>query len=273
MPEVPPISPTSTTEKPAAPTATNDPAAPVTEPSKTYAGKYTSVEDLEKGYVELEKKLGQAKPSPSGKSAGIAPIEAPKADDDFDTSTLIDRAGLDPEEVVQSWKDNGGKLTDEQYAALRKVNPALGRKMVNDYMRVMADNAELQQIRVDRAVTEAESVAGGKTQLETLRQWYAANGDASQRDRLNGMLKGNPSFYPDYVRIIAQAHAAAVQSGGARPLIGGGSTAAQGGIPATAKEFSELTSAAARGDAGAIARLKNMPEEQFAASMSKLMNT
>lgn len=228
------------------------------------------VADVISSYKSLESKLGAPKPAPAAAPA-IAPIEPPAPDDEAGMSTMLDRAGLKAEALAETWK-SGGKLSDEQYAALKKVGVTRG--MANEYLGMVHETADARQWRVDRAISEAESVAGGKQQLETLRQWAGSGGVATDRlARLNAQLKNDPGFYPDYIRLIATEHQTAVGAGKAQPIIGGNRAPVSTGIPKDSREMAALTAAAARGDADAISRIKSMSEEDFAAFVTKQMNS
>lgn len=197
---------------------------------KLLAGKYKTVEDLEKSYIELQKKLGQkAQPKPDAKQddpLAITP-DAPEVPDDAGIDSVVVRAGLDIAELTESWEKDG-KLSDEQYRAFRKVNSGYTRKVVDDFIRGQQAVAMLYNQQVDKATKEAEKVVGGADQLQNLREWAKSNVDKGRLERLNKMLKGDPGFYPEYIRLLAEDHRQAVGAGKANPLIADGSAAASG---------------------------------------------
>lgn len=261
------IAPVTPSPAPAAPQNTPAPSPDGQKP-RLYAGKYSSVEDLEKSYDELQKKLGSTK---AAAAPSIAPIEPPAPDDEAGMADIISRAGLNLDELAARVREHG-KPTDEQYAALKKVGVTRG--MANEYLGMVKETVDARQWRVDRAISEAESVAGGKHELETLRQWAGAGGiDAARLNRLNAQLKNDPAFYPDYIRLVAQEHAKSVQAGGAKPLIGSGAPASTGGLPSDPKELRALVTAFNRGDPGAIGRVKSIPDDQWLTAISRLMNS
>ena len=105
-------------------TATKDEAlvteAQGQEPVK-FAGKYDSVQDLEKGYEELQKKLGSQeesdKPEASeSKEEEAAPANASEIYGEYIGSRL-DEAGVDYQGMNTKWQETG-KLDDDDYKAL-----------------------------------------------------------------------------------------------------------------------------------------------------------
>ena len=86
-----------------------------------FAGKYESVEDLEKGYAELQKKLGSQeegdKPEVSeSKEEEAAPANASEIYGEYIGSRL-DEAGVDYQGMNTKWQETG-KLEDDDYKAL-----------------------------------------------------------------------------------------------------------------------------------------------------------
>ena len=86
-----------------------------------FAGKYESVEELEKGYAELQKKLsgeGEGdKPEVSeSKEEEAAPANASEIYGEYIGSRL-DEAGVDYQGMNTKWQETG-KLDDDDYTAL-----------------------------------------------------------------------------------------------------------------------------------------------------------
>ena len=80
------------------------------EPPKL-AGKFASKEELEKAYLELEKKLGSPKKEE-------APVD-PSSVDQNKAEEIAKGAGLDINQM-QQWYSQNGQLSEEHYKALEK---------------------------------------------------------------------------------------------------------------------------------------------------------
>ena len=107
---------------------------PCQEPAK-FAGKYASVEDLEKGYAELQKKLsgeGEGdKPEVSeSKEEEAAPANASEIYGEYIGSRL-DEAGVDYQGMNTKWQETG-KLEDDDYKALEGAG--FSKDMVEAYL-------------------------------------------------------------------------------------------------------------------------------------------
>ena len=85
-----------------------------------FAGKYESVEELEKGYAELQKKLsGQEETTEEvseSKEEEAAPTNASEIYGEYIGSRL-DEAGVDYQGMNTRWQETG-KLEDDDYTAL-----------------------------------------------------------------------------------------------------------------------------------------------------------
>lgn len=275
-------------DTPTAPPTPPTPPAPPTPPPVKFAGKYDTPEALEKGireirtktgfeplpdslkligdgglyadaaaaereYKRMESLIGAAKPT---KTADLS-IETPTPDAEFDVPTLVNKAGLRLDEL-QAQFSTSGDLTQDQYAAIRKVRPGLTNGDIKAMARGMVAEAALRAQAMEKVVTEAQQIAGGEQQLTLLRAWAAQNITPERLQRLNSQVKADPAFYPDMVRLLTAEHSAAVGAGKAQPLIGG--TAANGAVaPPSPAEYKDLERRAMSGDKSAIARIMAMP--------------
>ena len=95
---------------------------------KLYAGKYKDAQELEKAYVELQKKLGEGGETASAEEQ---PDEKPKFSEG---ATLITDAS-------KEYFDNGNKLSDE---TLAKFSSMSSQDLIKAYLEVQS-NPEYQQ--------------------------------------------------------------------------------------------------------------------------------
>lgn len=138
------------------PQTEGQPAETQTE-ERTYAGKFKSVEELEKGYTELQKKLGAPREDVSiERNAPTAAV--PEVED------ALNSAGLTFEDIESSVARNG-KPTEDQYKALAKAG--LPRGAVD---RIVKAETVLRTSIVDAAY----NAAGGEENFRQLQQWAAS---------------------------------------------------------------------------------------------------
>ena len=150
--------------------------------ARVYAEKYQSVEDLEKGYMELQQKFSAARPSTH----------------DMTIEGVMDAAGLSAEDVVTNF-NNDGQLSDNQYSALS--NLGFSRQVVDEYLQGRKAVAQNGEYALDTMRRNAEELAGGKEQLEGLLNWasnhYKENPE--EIDRLNERIQ-DPQQYKSVIK-------------------------------------------------------------------------
>ena len=142
------------------------------------AGKYENAQELEKAYIELQKKLGE-----DGKE------EVPEAEDQSESEEVLQE---EPEEsskelspaaqLITSASDeyysNEGKLTPE---TLEKFSSMSSKELVEAYMQVQSnlpqqsnqDSADIS----DAVVNEVKNYVGGDEAYTTMIKWAGENLD------------------------------------------------------------------------------------------------
>jgi len=238
-------------------------AAEQQQQARLLAGKFKSVEDLEKSYLELQKKLGQrsqqkGKDTPKG-------LEIPKPSDEVPSSVsdLLRAIGKDEATILQEWAEGRGRLKDETYIAL--AAKGFGRGLVDEVIRAKAAEYRDAQARQELIAQRAAELAGGQEQLQTLLAWAGQNLPDYRIQDLNERLARESSYEGAIVEIMTEYNKA-VGAGKASPLISGGTTPpASGAGCRTPEEYLELirqiNSAGGKPTPEQIAKLANTPRE------------
>ena len=132
------------------------------------AGKYKSAEELEKAYVELQKKLGESKEEDTEQaSAEEKSEEKPQLSDN---ASLITSAS-------DEYYANGNKLSDETMA---KFSSMSSQDLIKAYMEV-SQNPEFQQQGAPPAeittaqINQIKNSAGGEQQYAQIVNWAKTN--------------------------------------------------------------------------------------------------
>ena len=143
------------------------------------AGKFKDAEDLEKGYIELQKKLGEPKEESSE-------TEEPKAEDEPEEKEeeKVEAAFLDKlwEEAVKD------EYSDETLEQLNKMDP---KEIAEMHLKYRAEN-QVQPMSED-TVGKLKGVAGGDEDYNTMVGWAKENlqeGEIEMYDKV--MEKGDP---------------------------------------------------------------------------------
>ena len=186
-----------------------------------FAGKYESVEELEKGYAELQKKLsgeGEADtPEVSeSKEEEAAPANASEIYGEYIGSRL-DEAGVDYQGMNTKWQETG-KLDDDDYTALEGAG--FSKDMVEAYLDGVQYRAEQDSQLAAKEVAAIKNEFGGEQVYTEMIQWAAGNLDKAEVDAFNSMLK---TSNPHQIRIaVAGIQAAYMNKAPREPKLVGG---------------------------------------------------
>ena len=188
------------------------------EPAK-FAGKYGSVEELEKGYAELQKKLsGQEETTEevSDSTEETTPTNASEIYGEYIGSRL-DEAGVDYQGMNTKWQETG-KLEDDDYKALEGAG--FSKDMVEAYLDGVQYRAEQDSQLAAKEVAAIKNEFGGEQVYTEMIQWAAANLDKGEVDAFNSMLK---TSNPHQIRIaVAGIQAAYMNNAPREPKLVGG---------------------------------------------------
>ena len=188
------------------------------EPAK-FAGKYGSVEELEKGYAELQKKLsGQEETTEevSDSTEEATPTNASEVYGEYIGSRL-DEAGVDYQGMNTKWQETG-KLEDDDYKALEGAG--FSKDMVEAYLDGVQYRAEQDSQLAAKEVAAIKNEFGGEQVYTEMIQWAAGNLDKGEIDAFNSMLK---TSNPHQIRIaVAGIQAAYMNNAPREPKLVGG---------------------------------------------------
>ena len=150
----------------------------VEQQEQLLAGKYKDASELEKAYVELQKKLGD-------KDTDTASAEEqPK-----DTPTMSEGATLITD-ASKEYFDNGNKLSDE---TLSKLSSLSSQDLIKAYMEVQS-NPEFQQQNAPAAdittsqINQIKNSAGGEQAYAQIVNWAKSNIPTDQLTAFNEVV-------------------------------------------------------------------------------------
>ena len=143
------------------------------------AGKFKTAEDLEKGYIELQKKLGE----PKEEKAESEP--EPKAKEE-EKPTDVDTAFLDT-----LWNEAQGEFTKDTIDKLQGMKPEDVAQMYLEY-RANEKPAESTSLS-EQDVTQLKSVVGGEEQYGQMMGWAKENLSEQEVNMYDQVMdKGDP---------------------------------------------------------------------------------
>ena len=142
----------------------------VEEQGELLAGKYKNAEDLEKAYVELQKKLGEKEDGVSQEgreeTEEVKDSEEPKAEKSPAVALL--------ESANEEYFANDNKLSPE---TLEKFSEMSSKDLVQAYME-MQKNAPPAQAEVDvttQEINKIQNSVGGEAEYNKLVNWASEN--------------------------------------------------------------------------------------------------
>lgn len=155
------------------------------------AGKYKSVEELEKAYKELQAKLGQRQPEPTEQQLQEEADDQPEEEAEADTRSAkeiygdfvggrLEEAGIDFMEMNTRWQQTG-ELTSEDYGQLAQAG--FTKEMVDAYLNGLGYQAAKDSALKAQEIADVKATVGGDQEYARMIQWAANN---LSRDEIDG---------------------------------------------------------------------------------------
>ena len=133
------------------------------------AGKYKDAQELEKAYVELQKKLGDKGSEDSTEARDSEDYEEDEYEEDYEDE---DEADVDTSQdgiLDQLWEEaNGDEFSDDTLQALQELDSA---EIADMHLRYRQQVEESRPQINEQQATELKNVAGGEEQYGEMLQW------------------------------------------------------------------------------------------------------
>lgn len=207
------------------------------EEAPLLAGKYKSVEELEKAYKELQSKFGkrttEEAPAPEAEAEEGEDAEEPEADTrsakeiygDLIGSKL-EEAGIDFSDMNTRWQQSG-ELTADDYTALEGAG--FTRQMVEAYLNGLNYQAAKDSALSLQQVNEVKAQFGGEEEYGRMMAWAQANLSAEEQDAFNNLIETQPMSAVKLA--VAGIHSRYTAAEGREPkLLGGRSPRSEGDV-------------------------------------------
>ena len=153
------------------------------------AGKYKNAEDLEKAYVELQKKLG-GEGSEDSETTGESEVPEPDEVSEEKEETKEDSPALAlVNEAAAEYWDNDKSLSEDTMAKLGEMS---GSDLLAAYLQAQQanplDQAPETADLTTTDISDIRSVAGGEKEYATMVQWAADNMDKDAVESFDSLL-------------------------------------------------------------------------------------
>jgi pyruvate/2-oxoglutarate dehydrogenase complex dihydrolipoamide acyltransferase (E2) component len=208
---------------------------PVQQGESLLAGKFKTVEELEKAYQHSQRLISQrgqsteedaaAAPSPDEEDA--APEEEDQPEDQQQSAAEIygefiggrlEEAGVDYADINTRWQQSG-QLSDEDYSQLQQAG--FNREMVDAYLSGLQYKAAQDSALTAQQIASIKAEYGGDAGYGKMLEWAGQNLKADEIEGFNQIVNGNRNL--SAVKLaIAGLHSRYVAAVGREPkLIGG----------------------------------------------------
>ena len=180
----------------------------IAKQEKRLAGKYKTAEELEAGYLELQKRLGET-PSTETETTEPEPEYQFYTDDgtvNYDTANevygeqlgdLFKSNDIDPFEMNKHFEENNGTLSDDMYEKLNKAG--LSKSVIDSYLEGVRQSTGLSPETAapylsETDVDEVKKMVGGDKGYDNLMDWAGKNLDQeAAKDYDEVLATGNKS--------------------------------------------------------------------------------
>ena len=198
------------------------------KPAELLAGKYKSVEDLEKAYKELQAKLSRGESTkPEAEDDSTADDQAADDEDkpDGDAREIygdliggkLDDAGIDFQDMNVRWQQSG-TLESGDYDQLAEAG--FNKDMVDAYLSGLQYKAAQDTALSVKEVTSIKESLGGEAEYNKMIQWAGANLPPEEIEGFNQIINTQPMSAVKMA--VAGLHARYTAVEGREPrLIGG----------------------------------------------------
>ncbi len=215
------------------------------EGGELLAGKYKSVQDLEKAYKELQSKLSQGKPAVDvDNDVDNEPVEADDGEEEGEESeeqeeapagnarelygefigSRFEEAGVDFQSMSERWSQSG-RLEDADYTQLEGAG--FDRDMVDAYLSGLQYKAEQDSQLTVKEITAIKQEYGGDAAYAAMIEWASTNLPKEETDAFNQVV--NTQSLNVAKLAIAGLHAKYTQANGREPKLLGGRASTKSG--------------------------------------------
>lgn len=198
------------------------------------AGKYKSVEELEKAYQEAQRKLsqrGQAQePEAEAEEADDSEQEKPQAGDAKEIygefiGSRLEEHDIDFSDMNTRWQQSG-ELTSDDYDKLNEAG--FTREMVDAYLSGLQYKAVQDTALTVKEITAIKQEYGGEKGYADMLQWAADNLSEEEIKGFNEIVTGNSTMSAVRMAVSGLYAKYAAKSGVEPKLIGGKAARNQG---------------------------------------------
>ena len=166
-------------------------ASQLDENEARFAGKYKSAEELEKAYLELQRKLGEKGTADDQEEVSEEPQEGEEEVSDEDQAEEVDEGISDALQALvdASNEFNDGGLSDDTIEKLAQLDSRTLVETWADYIKSQREQVQQAQLTEEQAASIRDAVGGAENYQEMLG-WAAENLSPDEIAAYDGVMNG-----------------------------------------------------------------------------------
>ena len=185
------------------------------EQGKLLAGKYKNAEDLEKAYVELQKKLGEkdgvsqegqetqeveakeeSEESPQYLEDGSVNYEMVSEEYGAEVSSIFKSKGIDPWAISNHFHENNGTISEDMYSQLEGAG--FSKQLVDAYLDGRAvesgyKSANAESDLAQKEIDKIQNSVGGEAEYRKITDWAGKNLTKAEVDSFDKVISTGDS--------------------------------------------------------------------------------
>ncbi len=159
------------------------------EQEQLLAGKYKNAEELEKAYVELQKKLGEKGDEDSETTGDTDAVDGEETSEETEETTEDSPAVALINEANEEFYANGNQLSAE---TIEKFSQMSSQDLVNAYVEIQKNQPQPTQAAdlSDSDINVIKNSVGGEAEYGKIVGWAAENLDQTSIDAFDNIVEG-----------------------------------------------------------------------------------
>ena len=142
------------------------------------AGKYKNAQDLEQGYIELQKKLGESEAEEPVAEAEEEEYEGEEGEEDI---SILDE--------LWEYELNNEEFHEDAVAELQQMDPVDLANLHIEYRKQVEEQAVAPKDFTEAEMTELKGVVGGDDNYQNMLQWAGANLNQQEIDMFDAVMQ------------------------------------------------------------------------------------
>ena len=142
------------------------------------AGKYKNAQDLEQGYIELQKKLGEGEAEEPVAEAEEEEYEGEEGEED---GSILDE--------LWEYELNNEEFHEDAVAELQQMDPVDLANLHIEYRKQVEEEGAGAKDFTEAEMTELKGVVGGDENYQNMLQWAGANLNQQEIDMFDAVMQ------------------------------------------------------------------------------------